>query len=132
MAAGRLQGFVVSGLRGTITGSSFGRKKMAELNGTYWLDAGAEQRHGCSNLHQQEGGSGTLDYDGNGCWCLREFHLRYYCMSSSSTPPLSGWEVVNGIGTEPPPTLSPATPAQARPLPAPAAPAHVALNAGQQ
>jgi hypothetical protein len=91
----------------------------------YRPQPGAKQRDGFSRPYGQVGGSGTIEYHSDsGRWHLNEGYAGrtyYYCKSTSSTPPLTGWKVCPH-GTAPAPSLSPATPAaQARPRPAPAA-----------
>jgi hypothetical protein len=96
---------------------------MPQFNGTYRPQPGAKQRDGFSRPFRKEGGSGTIEYHFRS-WYLTEGYAgleNYYCNSTSSTPPLTGWEVGYRC-TAPAPSLSPATPAaQARPRPAPAA-----------
>ena len=123
LSAADAQGVVVSGLSGA---SPYGGD-VAKFNGTYRPDPGAEQERG----YAQEHGKGTIEKAGNTWYLCKNYsgYTYYRCDSGSRTPPLTGWKVFN-CGTAPPPSLSPATPAQARP-PAPAAPAHAALNTGQ-
>jgi hypothetical protein len=113
------QGFVVSGLIGTSLDTG---QDMAELNGKYWMDKDAtEEQRGFKHV----GGKWTIwYYSGYGEWRLSEGYggsRYYYCVSASLTPPLTGWKVYGNGATEPPPSISLATPAQARPLPATAA-----------
>ena len=104
-----MQGFVVSGC-----GES-------QFNGTYWPDPGAKQHDDSwSRPYKQLRGEGTLEFfaDFGGNWFLTERYggitRKYYvCQSTSSTPPLSGWEVWRGAGAgkpavaAPPPSLLP-------------------------
>ena len=80
----------------------------ARLNGAYTRSLGAKQRHGCSRPYGQEGGDGTIEYESSfGEWWLTERYagIKYYfCKSTSSTPPLTGWEVISGAA--PAPSLS--------------------------
>ena len=99
------QGFIVSGC---------GEER---FNGVYKPDPGAKQGEGCSRPFRQERGPGTIEYwsqAGYPVWHLSERYgadndgaTYYYCESTSTTPPLFGWEV--GGGQEPAPSLSPNT-----------------------
>jgi len=97
-----------------------------EFNGVYEPDPHAKEKKG----HRMKGSAMTLEYNSDWArWYLTEDYKggteRYWCYSSSSTPPLSGWKVA-GYGTAPAPSLSLVSAAQAPPsAPAPprAAPA---------
>ena len=96
------QGFAVSGCG------------EARFVGTYWSDSGAihTQTPGCSRPFKQLGGAGTLEYNSDGYWQLTERYGEktfYACDSTSTTPPLTGWEAPWGGGTTPPPSLTPTT-----------------------
>jgi hypothetical protein len=127
--AGVERGFVVSGLSGWTNRDA----NMAELNGPYWPDGwrtdrtsglagltGKEEKRG----HKHVRGKWTIWYASVlKRWFISDGYTGtdyYRCYSASPTPPLTGWEATMH-GTEPPPRLSHTTPAQARPLPAPAA-----------
>ena len=88
------------------------------LNGEYVPDAAAKQRAGCSRpFRQTDGGAGTLEFSPAGqwpevcsgdVWILTERYSgapRYFCESTASTPPLSGWQV-GRRGKAPAPLLS--------------------------
>ena len=88
------------------------------LNGEYVPDAAAKQRAGCSRpFRQTDGGEGTLEFSPAGQWpevCVGDVWIlterysgapRYFCESTASTPPLSGWQV-GRRGKAPAPLLS--------------------------
>ena len=72
---------------------------MPQFNGTYRPQPGAKQRAGFSRPYGQVGGSGTIEYTSGFGWYLNEGYGRpyYLCDSTSSTPPLTGWQVNPGL-----------------------------------
>ena len=89
----------------------------AEFNGVYKLDPNAKEKNG----YRMEGSKMTLEYhSGDGWWFLTEDYKdgteRYFCQSSSSTPPLSDWKVYVAfrLGKAPAPSLSLVSAAQVR------------------
>ena len=89
---------------------------LEHYNGKYTLQRGAKQGYGFSKPFRNENGKTTMEYDGDGRWLLNEHYAGiryYYCQSSSKTPPLTGWQVWEGYGKEPAPSLLPADAAQA-------------------
>ena len=81
-----------------------------KLNGIYWRMQGSEQAKGYSQPFKQETGNGTLEFfTTKGQWVLtKDFNSKrpYYSAnialgSKSEAPPLSGWQVVEGVAPEP-------------------------------
>ena len=104
----------------------------AKLNGTYVAEPGAKQQSGLSCPFGMEGGDGVpirqggqggvIEYQSSGYhrgWYLKSAYIGgdiyYICNSTSSTPPLTGWEVNGSWATAPAPSLSLSPPAASAP-----------------
>ena len=82
----------------------------SRFDGVYWPDPTARQRVDMCRAYRQERGSGTLEFFRGGTWYISEncggsAAASYHCRSSSSTPPLYGWEAPFGGGKTPAPSL---------------------------